>query len=595
MPAGRRDEHTQRPDAKGRSPSGVPVAPPAFHDLTRLGQVAVNAPSISLDPHTPLSCGDSADPRWPQIEGYVIRGALGANGMGEVYRAWDLQLQREVALKVPRAVLRDAQEQFLTEARALARLQHPHVVAVHSCGRSGESVYFTMDLIEGLDAARLLKVLRERQARQLAGPALLRCASVDLARASAGLVRAACRSPGYYRVIATWVAEAAEGLHAAHQQGILHRDIKPSNLLLAPDGRLMVADFGLARSLETTAATSGSGVTGTYPYVAPERAAGDWARVDHRADIWALGATLYEFLTHQRAYPRHGKEVLQDIITEDPPQPRLVHSGVPAALERVCLKAMCRQPDGRYQSAHEMAHDLRAWAETGRTPWHWLAASGGLAVVMVTALGIALSRGPTTDPGGVEPARTTTSAPTPPTRSPEVGRVSEPVAAATLPATPVALLAFNEDLNTDDGGPERADGAVASSFRRALGTSASALELRSPPQSPAAWDATEAVETARQLGASVVVLGALQAHKLGKVPDLAFVDHPVYRWDVRLRITVIRVADQRAEILPDFAVIANRAEADQYGGNDASGLVAEAVPAVRAKIAELFPGQASAQ
>lgn len=162
--------------------------------------------------------------------------------------------------------------------------------------------------------------------------------------------------------------------------------------------------------------------------------------------------------------------------------------------------------------------------------------------------------------------------------------------AAALPAKPVVLLAFNEDLNTDDAEPTRAGGTAESSLRSALQASVPALDLKSPIESPAVWDAAEAVETARRLGASAVILGTLQARNLGRVPDLAFVDHPVYRWDLRLKITVIRVADERAEILPDVSTIANRTEADQYGGNDVPGLVAQAISPVRAKIAELLTG-----
>jgi hypothetical protein len=388
---------------------------------------------------------------------------------------------------------------------------------------------------------------------------------------------------------------AVAGLHAAHQQGILHRDIKPGNLLLAPDGRMMVADFGLARPLEAPSASGGSGVTGTYPYVAPERAAGDWARVDHRADIWALGATLYEFLTHQRAYPRQGKDVLQDIATTDPTPPRIVNSNIPVELERVCLRAMCRQPDGRYQSAQELAHDLRAWAEGSRRPWAWLAGLGTLAAVVVIALGFVLSRG---HPAGARASHPDSAAPSvqvPVSHPGEVVKVHPPVATTTLPAEPVVLLAFNEDLNADDDRPPHVGGAAESGFRRAFATSEATLRMKSPLQSPAVWDAAGAVQTARQLGASVVVLGQLSACNLGKVPDLALVNYPVYRWDLRLKITVIRVADEHAEPLPELSLVANRAEADQYGGNDIPALVAEAIPAVRAKTAELFPSANSAE
>jgi tRNA A-37 threonylcarbamoyl transferase component Bud32 len=309
-----------------------------------------------------------ATPSWPSIDGFEIRSRLGGDGQGDVYAARDQALQVEVAIKVPKSLTPAAQEQFLREARALARLEHANIVRIRSFGRDGHRVYFVMDVISGPNAAQLVRLFRQGKAHKRSSEEILRLASVDYPRMSAELRTAAEPARPYYRLVAEWMAQAADGLQAAHEAGIYHRDVKPSNFLMASDGRLMVADFGLARSSDDDSFSGGLGVTGTYPYIAPERALGEWARVDHRSDIWALGATLYEFLTYQRAYPRCGREVLKDIVSKEPAAPRRIISAVPQRLEEICLKAMRRDPEQRYQSAAEMAADLRAWAKVAPRP-----------------------------------------------------------------------------------------------------------------------------------------------------------------------------------------------------------------------------------
>jgi len=541
----------------------------------------------------------------PAIEGYAIREILGADGMGTVYRALDLQLQREVALKVPHAVHADARAQFLTEARALARLKHPHVVAVHAVGCAGEQVFLTMDLIDGQDAARLLKLLRERQASRLRGPTLLRAAGVDLAAADAAALRAAGRPPGYFRLAALWVAQAAAGLHAAHCAGILHRDVKPSNLLLTSDGRMLVGDFGLARDMHAPA-TDCPGVTGTYPYLAPERVTGDWASVDHRADIWALGATLYEFLTFQRAYPRHGVEVLQDIATADPVRPRAIDAGVPTELDRICLRAMRRLPGERYQSAQNMADELRAWAEAAPMQWRRRTALGMAALLALIVLGVlylswsgqrpSCPAAPATQPAvshAVLPAAHDDSFQRPALRSETVPAEphqpsAPPGSHATLPAAPVVLLAFNEDLNADDDRTPQAGGEAESRFRRAFEQSNPRVPIRTPLAAPAVWNSALAVETARQLGASVALVGELEARPIGRIANVGPVGDTVYRWELRLRTALVRVADEHVERLPDVCAFPTRLEAEQYGGDGIPDLVAEVLPDVCARMSALF-------
>lgn len=520
------------------------------------------------------------------MDGFVIHGLLGADGMGEVYRAFDLQLQREVALKVPRAALL-AQDLFLAEARALAQLKHPNVVAIHSCGTAGPHLYFTMDLVDGPNAAVLIKRLRDKQAQRFAGPHLLRAIGLDLTRVSGTLVRIACRPRSYYRLVALWLAEVTEGLGAAHKQGILHRDIKPSNLLLAPDGRMMLADFGLAQRTDAPVAHDAVGVTGTYPYVAPERAAGDWARVDHRADIWALGATLYEFLTYQRAYPRQGREVLQDITTADPQLPRKIVPEIPRQLERICLKALRRAPDQRYQTAQAMAQDLRAYAERRHFVSVRVCTSLALAAVLLLAL-LSLARWSEYTVGLWQcDATSATSSVSSSSQQDSIAILPVARVLATLPSEPVVLLACNEDLNAEDDTPPHAGSPVEACLRKALTECDEPLKLAEPLSAPATWDAALAIRAARELGASIVLLAELSTRDLGLIPDLKYVGYPVRRWEVTLRVRLVRVLDERCETMPELSMVANRPDSERYNGSGVRDLVAQAAEDLRARIVAL--------
>lgn len=322
------------------------------------------------------------DPALPVIEGYEILHSLGQGGMGTVYAARDLMLAVTVALKIPTEQTTAYQERFLSEAQCLAKVQHRNVVGIRNFGRSGSHVFFSMPLIDGPSAASMIKAFRQHSAYRCQGRDVLALASVNEEVLLPELREAAGRDRAYYRMVALWIAGAAEGLHAAHASGILHRDVKPANMLLASDGRLMMADFGLAITNDDLTGRA-CGISGTRPYVAPERISGDQARIDHRADQWALGATLYEFLTFRRAYVHDGTEVLQDIATKDPVPPRRLLSRVPKRLEEICLKAMRRDPAARYANCDEMAADLRAFAN-GVTAWKRRAVVA--AVVLVAAM-----------------------------------------------------------------------------------------------------------------------------------------------------------------------------------------------------------------
>jgi tetratricopeptide (TPR) repeat protein len=168
----------------------------------------------------------------------------------------------------------------------------------------------------------------------------------------------------YYRQVARWMADAAGALDYAHGQGIIHRDIKPSNLILSVDGRIMLADFGLAKTAEEESVTMTGSFLGTLRYVSPEQAMAKRVRVDHRTDIYSLGATMYELLCFHPAFPgSDDKEILGAIISRDPTPPRKVAATVPSELETICLKTLEKSPDSRYDTARALVEDLRRYIE----------------------------------------------------------------------------------------------------------------------------------------------------------------------------------------------------------------------------------------
>ncbi|MFZ5475313.1 MAG: protein kinase domain-containing protein [Myxococcota bacterium] len=329
--------------------------------------------------------GEGAAGEGPQALGtvgrYRIFAELGRGGMGVVYRAWDEDLGRFVALKLLLAGGHAAHaevERFLREARSAARLTHPHIVRVHDIGRHDGQVFFTMDLVEG--------------------PSLQ-----DVVDA-----RGAFPPDEALRV----AARIAEGLHHAHAQGLVHRDMKPANVLLEPDGHPVVTDFGLAKDFEGGAGLTATGqLLGTPAYMPPEQAAGKLAEVGPRSDVYALGAVLYEMLVGAPPYQgTHAMEVVMQVLAEGPPPPRARNPDVPLAAQLVCLKAMERDPARRYPSAAALAEDLerarRGEPVEARPPSrfdrlaHWLnvhrrpvaAAAATLAVVGALALGAVVWR-----------------------------------------------------------------------------------------------------------------------------------------------------------------------------------------------------------
>src|ERR1700728_2235168 len=267
---------------------------------------------------------------------YEIVSLLGAGGMGEVYRARDSRLKREVAIKVlPQALSLDADRlrRFEQEALATAALNHPNILAVFDIGTSEGSPYVVSELLEG-------ETLRER----------LRSGSLAL------------------RKTLDYALQVAHGLAAAHEKGIIHRDLKPDNLFVTKDGRVKILDFGLAKltqpepgvhtSLPTvTHGTEAGVVMGTAGYMSPEQVRG--AAVDPRSDIFSLGAILYEMRSGKRAFHRDtAADTMSAILKEDPPDLSETGRNVSPALERIVQHCLEKNPESRFHSASDIAFDL---------------------------------------------------------------------------------------------------------------------------------------------------------------------------------------------------------------------------------------------
>jgi WD40 repeat protein/serine/threonine protein kinase len=274
---------------------------------------------------------------------------IGRGGMGVVYEAVQKSLNRRVALKTlpvssaadPRKVKR-----FLVEAQAAACLHHPHIVPVYLVGSDSGLHYYAMQFIQGRTLAAIIAEL-SLDRHVIAPDAQEGRAVIASTRRAAELCR-----------------QAALALQFAHEQGIIHRDIKPSNLLIDETGWLWVSDFGLARIAGESDLTLSGAVLGTLRYMSPEQAFGSRFAVDHRADIYSLGATLYELLTLRPVFEGDDRlELLRKVALEEPPAPRRIDSSIPRELDTIVRKAMAKSRDARYATAAELADDLGRFLE----------------------------------------------------------------------------------------------------------------------------------------------------------------------------------------------------------------------------------------
>jgi eukaryotic-like serine/threonine-protein kinase len=300
---------------------------------------------------------------------YEVVAPLGAGGMGEVYRARDTRLGREVALKVlpaDRAGDPDRLRRFETEARAVAALSHPHILAVHDVGTEGGVSFVVFELLEGRTLRRVLE-----------------------------------QGPLAPRRVVEYAVQACRALAAAHDKGIHHRDLKPENLMLTREGQVKVLDFGLAKlarddgtgSGESSTTTDAGVVLGTAGYMSPEQARG--LPADARSDVFSLGAVLYEMLAGRRAFSGDtAVDTLSAILHRDPPEITTAAGPVPVGLESVVRRCLEKDPQERFQSARDVAFALEALSGSSTTRRAteaearrgWRRAAVGAAVVAGLAL-----------------------------------------------------------------------------------------------------------------------------------------------------------------------------------------------------------------
>jgi serine/threonine-protein kinase len=333
------------PDCQARLPSGTSAACPNCASL-----IAPPLSALDTTDASQLTCGNepaelTADKARLKFGNYELLRELGRGGMGVVYQARQKRADRLVALKVMRDADHVAEAdkmRFTAEVRALARVSHPHIVAVFEVGEENGCPYFTMEYVDGRSLAHRLRT----------GTPLTPAESAQLIEDLAGAVQ------------------------TAHDAGILHRDIKPGNILIGPHGKAKLTDFGLAKHLDQdTGLTAAGSAIGTPAYMPPEQARGDLSKFGPAVDIYALGATFYELLTGRPPFLGDtAGGTLARVLNDDVVPPRSLRPGLSLELEAVCLKCLEKNPAHRYTSARELAEDLRRWRNGEATrvrPWSW--------------------------------------------------------------------------------------------------------------------------------------------------------------------------------------------------------------------------------
>jgi len=325
----------------------------------------------SCGSHFSLLGSDPADrPAVPlqTLGHFELLGRLGVGGFGSVWKAHDNELDRFVAIKIPRRGQLDPaqEEQFLREARVAAQLRHPNIVPVHEIGREGETIYIVSDFISGVP---LSDWLIENQPT--------------------------------FNETAELCAKVSEALHHAHQAGVVHRDLKPSNIMIDDEGQPHIMDFGLAkREVGEITMTADGTILGTAAYMSPEQAQGLSHFSDRRSDIYSMGVTIFQMLTGELPFRGSPQMLIMQVVNEEPPQPRRLNRHIPADLETICLKCLEKDKTQRFATADELAAEFRryvrkepihsrpitsverAWRWSRRYPWR----SGFVALLALVAL-----------------------------------------------------------------------------------------------------------------------------------------------------------------------------------------------------------------
>jgi WD40 repeat protein/serine/threonine protein kinase len=428
--------------------------------LELMGKLKRSAAREAASPGPP---GRDARPEMDLLGDFRIVREIGRGGMGVVYEAQQVSLDRRVALKVlPMAAALDGKQlqRFQLEAHAAACLHHTNIVPVHAVGCERGVPFYAMQYIEGRSLAQVIEELRRLEGRDASDPARAHPSDTVTSTLAANLTgrqppggagrpadrdviasrgeprdepgpatpaarpapgtpiprlgeapsSSSTRSRAYIRTVAQFGVQVAEALDHAHTRGILHRDIKPANLLLDGQGQLWVTDFGLAQIQGSPGLTMTGDILGTLRYMSAEQALAKRVVIDGRTDIYSLGVTLYELLTLRPAIDGQDRqEILRKVAQEDPMPPRRLNPAVPRDLETIVLKAMAKEPGGRYATAKDLADELRRFLE-GKPiqarqvgPWQrfilWarrrpaeaaLAAVGSLAALALIVTGVSL-------------------------------------------------------------------------------------------------------------------------------------------------------------------------------------------------------------